>query len=161
MLVYLKSIKEFFSDDDDFNWNFGIALAASGDYKGGEEALRLVKNEKYKVDYCYLGWICKCNIMNGNPQLAWEIYVNMENSTESLNLLTLIANDCYKMGQFYYSAKAFDVLERLDSDAEFWEGKRGAIVGVFQQVIAGKESKDKLMDVLNLLKTSTNPQVII
>ena len=46
----------------------------------------------------------------------------------------LIANDCYKMGSFYYAAKAFDVLERLDPDPEYWEGKRGACMGVFQQV---------------------------
>ena len=25
--------------------------------------------------------------------------------------------------------KAFDVLERLDPDPEFWEGKRGAAIG--------------------------------
>lgn len=40
------------------------------------------------------------------------------------------------MGQFLYAAKAFDVLERLDPDPEYWEGKRGACVGVFQQVMA-------------------------
>lgn len=38
------------------------------------------------------------------------------------------------MGHFLYAAKAFDVLERLDPDPEYWEGKRGACVGVFQQV---------------------------
>ena len=41
------------------------------------------------------------------------------------------------MGAFFYAAKAFDVLERLDPDPEYWEGKRGACVGVFQQVVAG------------------------
>ena len=45
------------------------------------------------------------------------------------------------MGQFYYAAKAFDVLERLDSNPEYWEGKRGACVGVFQLIIAGHEPK--------------------
>ena len=90
-----------------------------------------ITNEKYKQDYCYLSWLCRCYIMNKQPQLAWEIYINMETSNESLSLLNLIANDCYKMGQFYYSVKAFDVLERLDPDPEFWEGKRGAAIGVF------------------------------
>ena len=42
-----------------------------------------------------------------------------------------------QMGQFYYAAKAFDVLERLDPNPEYWEGKRGACVGIFQQIIAG------------------------
>ena len=45
------------------------------------------------------------------------------------------------MGQFYYAAKAFDVLERLDPNPEYWEGKRGACVGVFQMIIAGHEPK--------------------
>lgn len=71
----------------------------------------------------------------------------------------LIANDCYKMGAFYYAAKAFDVLERLDPDPEYWEGKRGACMGVFQQVIAGQETKDSLKDVLVMLRNTSNPQV--
>ena len=97
--------------------------------------------------------------MNTKPQLAWEIYINMETSHESLNLLSLIANDCYKMGQFYYSAKAFDVLEKLDPDPEFWEGKRGACIGVFQMVVAGKEKPERLVEVIDLLKNTSNPQV--
>ena len=97
--------------------------------------------------------------MNFKPHLAWEIYINMETSNESLSLLNQIANDCYKMGQFYYSAKAFDVLERLDPDPEFWEGKRGASIGVFQMVVAGKESKERLVDVIGMLQSVNNPQV--
>lgn len=46
-----------------------------------------------------------------------------------------------QMRQFYYSAKAFHVLESLDSNPEYWEGKRGACVGVFQMIIAGREAK--------------------
>eukprot|EP00105_Crassostrea_gigas_P009198 XP_011424042.1 PREDICTED: intraflagellar transport protein 56 isoform X1 [Crassostrea gigas] len=83
----------------------------------------------------------------------------METSGESFSLLQLIANDCYKMGQFYYAAKAFDVLERLDPNPEYWEGKRGACVGVFQMIIAGHEPRDKLQEVVQLLRNTTNPQV--
>ena len=60
--------------------------------------------------------------MNGKARLAWELYLKMETSGESFSLLQLIANDCYKMGQFFYSAKAFDMLERLDPNPEYWEG---------------------------------------
>lgn len=48
-----------------------------------------------------------------------------------------------KMGQFYYAAKAFDVLERLDPSPEFWEGKRGACVGIFQLVLSGRQPRYK------------------
>ena len=61
------------------------------------------------------------------------------------------------MGQFYYSVKAFDVLERLDPDPEFWEGKRGAAIGVFQMVVAGKEMKERLIEVIQMLKNTNNP----
>lgn len=55
--------------------------------------------------------------------------------------------------------KAFDVLDRIDSDDQYWCGKRGAAIGLFQQVLAKKESKEKLHEAILLLKNSTNPQV--
>jgi intraflagellar transport protein 56 len=67
VLVYLKSIRDFFPNDDDFNWNYGIALAAAGDYKTAEEALQLIKNEAYKSEYTFMSWLCKCYIVNGKP----------------------------------------------------------------------------------------------
>ena len=119
--------------------------------------------------------------MNSNPRNAWELYLKMDTSNESFNLLQLIANDCYRvrefprtspsgelslttfpllqMGQFMYAAKAFDVLERLDPDPEYWEGKRGACVGVFHQVVAGKGAKEDLRDVLAMVRNTSNPQV--
>lgn len=96
--------------------------------------------------------------MNRKARLAWELYLKMETSGESFSLLQLIANDCYKMGAFYYAAKAFDVLERLDPNPEYWEGKRGACVGVFQQIIAGHEARDSLREVIAMLLNTGNPQ---
>lgn len=47
--------------------------------------------------------------------------------------LTLLA--CCASGM----QQAFDVLERLDPNPEFYEAKRGAAVGVLQMIAAGKE----------------------
>ena len=41
----------------------------------------------------------------------------------------------------FYFCQAFDMLERLDPNPEYWEGKRGAAVGVFQMIIAGREDR--------------------
>lgn len=157
--IYLNSVKAYMYNDDDFNFNHGLSLASTRNYKAAEEALLLVHNEKYKLEYVYIGWLARCYIMNGNPRSAWELYLKLTNSSESFLLLPLIANDCYKMGHFLFAAKAFDVLERLDPDPEYWEGKRGACVGVFQGVIAGKASRDDLQDVLTMVCNTSNPQV--
>ena len=101
----------------------------------------LVENEKLKYDYVYLSWLARCYIRNNKARLAWELYLKLEQSTESFNLLQLIANDCYKMGQFYYAARAFDLMERMDPNPEYWEGKRGACAGAFQLILAGHEPR--------------------
>jgi intraflagellar transport protein 56 len=157
--TYLSSIKQFCLNDDDFNWNFGISLAAEGQYKQAEECLTSIQNDSYKQDHMYSMWLARCYIMNGKAEKAWELYLKMDTSAETLNLLQLIANDCYRVGSYYFSAKAFDVLERLDPSPEYWEGKRGACVGVFQQVIARKEQPSVLHDIVQLLSNTHSPQV--
>eukprot|EP00043_Microstomoeca_roanoka_P001450 m.32785 g.32785 ORF g.32785 m.32785 type:complete len:557 (-) comp10821_c0_seq1:150-1820(-) len=159
VLVYLNSIKTYFYNDDVFNFNFAQALAAEGKWREAEETFLLVQSEAYKNEYTYLSWLARCYIMNKKPRLAWELYLRMETSADSYLLLQLIAHDCYRMGAFYYSAKAFDVLERLDPSPEYWEGKRGACIGVFQQIIAGHEPKEGLREILAMLRNSSNPQV--
>eukprot|EP00047_Mylnosiga_fluctuans_P005886 m.243387 g.243387 ORF g.243387 m.243387 type:complete len:556 (-) comp14230_c0_seq1:148-1815(-) len=159
VLIYLNSIKSYYYNDDVFNYNFGQALAATSQWKEAEEAFLLINNERFKAEYTYLSWLARCHIMNRKPRLAWELYLKMETSGESFLLLQLIANDCYKMGQFYYSAKAFDVLERLDPNPEYWEGKRGACIGVFQLIVAGHEPKESLREVMAMLRNTANPQV--
>lgn len=158
VLIYLNSIKSYFYNDDTFNFNYAQAKASVGHFKEAEEVFQLIQNERLRQDYVYLSWLARCYIMNQKARLAWELYLKMETSTESFSLLQLIANDCYRMGQFYYAAKAFDVLERLDPNPEYWEGKRGACVGVFQMILAGKESKERLREVLAILRNTSNPQ---
>ncbi|ELT97163.1 hypothetical protein CAPTEDRAFT_153891 [Capitella teleta] len=159
VLIYLNSIKSYFYNDDTFNFNYAQAKATVGNFKEAEEVFLLIQSDKLKNDYVYLSWLARCYIMNRKPRLAWELYLKMETSGESFSLLQLIANDCYKMGQFYYAAKAFDVLERLDPNPEYWEGKRGACVGVFQMIIAGHEPRETLRDVVQMLRNTGNPQV--
>ncbi|KAJ3093189.1 Intraflagellar transport protein 56 [Quaeritorhiza haematococci] len=159
VLIYLNSIKGYFYNDDTFNYNYAQAKVATGAYEEAEEVFSMIQNERFKNEYAFLSHLARCYIMNKKPRLAWELYLKMETSSESFSLLQLIANDAYKMKQYYYSAKAFDVLERLDPNPEYWEGKRGACIGVFQQVIAGQEPKDSLRDVVTMLRNTSNPQV--
>eukprot|EP00118_Oscarella_pearsei_P016283 m.154107 g.154107 ORF g.154107 m.154107 type:complete len:556 (+) comp38632_c0_seq8:115-1782(+) len=161
VVVYLGSVKNYFYNDDTFNFNLGQAKASLGNFQEAEEMLLRIQSEKIRNDFIYLSWLARCYIMNLKPRLAWELYLKMETSGESYNLLQMIANDCYKMGQFYYAAKAFDILERLDGNPEYWEGRKGACIGLFQLVIAGREPKEILREILGLLKPSgqNNTQV--
>ncbi|XP_017888054.1 intraflagellar transport protein 56 [Ceratina calcarata] len=159
VLVYLNSIKTYFSNEDNFNFNYAQAQTAAGYFKEAEEAFLNIRNEKYKNDYIYISLLAHCYIMNKKPQLAWDLYLRMDTSTESFNLLQLIANDCYKVGEFWYAAKAFDMLERMDPSPENWEGKRGACCGTFQYIVAERQPKELLSEVIQLLKNTSNSQV--
>eukprot|EP00761_Pharyngomonas_kirbyi_P001437 gb/GECH01001441.1/.p1 GENE.gb/GECH01001441.1/~~gb/GECH01001441.1/.p1 ORF type:complete len:560 (+),score=107.94 gb/GECH01001441.1/:1-1680(+) len=157
-VVYLNSIREYSFNDDTFNWNLGLALANSNYFGKAEKVLLTISSEEYRNDFCFLSWLARCYIMNEKASLAWDLYVNLDSSDDSLLLLQIIANDCYRIGSFYYSAKAFDVLERLDPNPEYWHGKRGACIGVFQLYLAQKENLDNLRDVVDMLRNTSNPQ---
>ncbi|KAK0096538.1 hypothetical protein PV326_005194 [Microctonus aethiopoides] len=159
VLVYLNSIKTYFSNDDHFNFNYAQAQTAAGYFKEAEEAFILIRSEHLKNDYIYISLLAYCYVMNKKAQLAWELYLKMETSTQSFNLLQLIANTCYKIGEFWYAAKAFDMLEKMDPSPEHWEGKRGACCGAFQYIVAEKQPKELLSEVIQLLRNTSNSQV--
>ena len=50
------------------------------------------------------------------PQKAWELYMKMETSAESFNLLQLIANDCYRVSiTITYSLKTMFLYRWVNS----------------------------------------------
>jgi len=163
VLIYLSSVEAYFPADPTFLYNYAIARAAAGKYKEAEPALIALQSgasaEELSKDYIFQMWLARCLVMNGKARQAWEIYLKMEGTQESFAMLQLLANDFYRAGAFLYAAKAFDTLERLDPNPEYWDGKRGACVGAFQMVIAQKERKETLREVIGMLKSSRNPQV--
>ena len=125
-------------------WELYLKMETSGE---SFSLLQLIANDCYKV-----GWLC--NVTSKTPSLlsnivflqklispACTLWLVRERLQSSYAAKTF--DNCFvlQMGQFYYAAKAFDVLERLDPNPEYWEGKRGACVGIFQQIIAGHEPR--------------------
>lgn len=68
VLVYLKSIKQYLSTDDDFNWNYGIACASTGDWAEAEEAFAAVQGQAYRQEAAFLNWSARTFIMQGMHQ---------------------------------------------------------------------------------------------
>ena len=169
-LVYLKSIAEFSKDDDDFHWNFGMCAAASGDWRAGEEELSRVANSAYQDELPYKTWLAKCLVRNGKAAAAWAMCEETaaasndeaedgaaDRAAESLAaLLRVVADACYQIGEYYVAMRAFDELERLEETDAFWEGKRGAAVGTFANVLVRKERVETLRDVVIMLRQSPN-----
>jgi intraflagellar transport protein 56 len=123
-----------------------------------QESLVMVENEKYKNDFCYICHLARVYVMNEEPNSAWQLYLDMDTSNDSLILMNQIANDCYRKGFFPIALKAFDMLCRLDSENEnlHHQGKLGAAVGVFQQVIIRKATPEQFEDMINIMKNTNN-----
>jgi intraflagellar transport protein 56 len=152
VLVYLNSIQPYCGNDSAFNFDLGVAQAAAGHFEEAEKALLLVTAEHLLADYCYKSWLARCFIRNGKPKEAWELALRTESPQDSLNLLLLVANDCYRDGHFLYAAKAFSMLINVDGAREdLWDGLRGACCGTFQLVVAGQARQDDLHEVIELL----------
>lgn len=159
VLLYLASIKMYYSDDDIFNYNYGQAKAAVGKWSDAEDALLRIKNDDIKQEHTFLATLIRSCIKNKNARKAFNIYLKIDPNHQSSNqLLHLIANDCYKSGQFFYAAKTFDIINRMDPTAENWQAKLGACIGYFQQVVAGEGNQENLMEVMRLLSESSNSQ---
>lgn len=100
--------------------------------------------------------------MNGHPELAWKIYMEMDTSNDAISLLKQVANDCYRRGFFYFALKSFDILSRLDTDLDNQHqvAKLGAAVGVFQMMIVRKASRDQFDETMMILSNMAgDPEV--
>ena len=150
-LIYLDSIEQYMKDDDDFNYNYGVALAMCQNYKQAEEVLSRVKREKYRNDQNYLSWICRCFIANDKPEYAWNLYISIDNHLVAIYLLNFIANEFYRMGAYYFSFKAFLFLEKFSPSTENSKGKISSAIGVFYQMLNGKSDSDKLQEIIHYL----------
>ncbi|KAI8121748.1 intraflagellar transport protein 56 [Lucilia cuprina] len=161
VLVYMNSIRSYFVNDDVFNYNFAQAKCATGYYKEAEELLMQITDTDIKNQHTYCMVLAKCHIQSGRPELAWNTFLTRDTNSESFILLQLIANECYKCEEFWVSAKAFDMLEKLDPSPENWEGKRGACAGVLYS-LANKTERGRpnngVTDVISLLRDSQNTQ---
>lgn len=60
VLLYLSSIKSFFYNDDAFNFNYGQAKAASGQFLDAKKALSLITSKKILSDPVYISWMIRC-----------------------------------------------------------------------------------------------------
>ena len=91
--------------------------------------------------------------MNGKPEEAWNLYLEMDTSNDTLKILQLIANECYKIGYYYFSLKAFDILERLDNE-DHTSAKTAAAVGIFKDFLSNKTPMDQFEETVQILKNS-------
>lgn len=160
--IYLNSIKAYLYNDDDFNYNYGLSLCNTGQYREAEDTLQLVQDEKIRSSFEFLSHLARAQIRGSKrAEQAWELYLKMDSGTDSFALLELIANDCYKVGEFYYAAKAASTLYRLEGDAHtmWWEALRGAACGVLAKVASGDYETKYLGEVVKMLKNISNPQV--
>lgn len=161
VLVYLNSIRSYFVNDDTFNFNYAQAKAATGYYKEAEELLTQISDPSIRGEHTWSMILAKCHIYAGHAEQAWKLFTTKETSPEAFALLQLIANDCYKIGEFWIAAKAFDTLEKLDPNPEYWEGKRGACAGALQAIIANRLNgapPNGISEIISILRESSNSQ---
>ncbi|XP_031628758.1 intraflagellar transport protein 56 [Contarinia nasturtii] len=161
VLVYLNSIRSFFVNDDVFNYNYAQAKAATGNYKEAIDLFNQITDPFIIQQSSFSMVLCKCYILCGNSEEAWTLY--MSRNSRNIMMLQLIAIECYRIGQYWVAAKAFDMLEKLSSDPnpEYYEGKRGACIGALYSIITSRATgspPNGLMDICDLLRESNNPQ---
>ncbi|CAI4226391.1 unnamed protein product [Auanema sp. JU1783] len=155
--VYLHSVKAYHVNDDTFHWNYGQALLACRNYKEAEEEL-LAVTSSIRDASLYKYFLARAFIMNGKPQFAWDLYTRTKDNKVSFTLLRIIAHDCYKAEEYYFAAKGFDGLEKIDPSPEHWQGKMCSVAGVFKLLIAGKASNEQMSEVLIFLERGGQPQ---
>lgn len=88
------------------------AKAATGYYKEAEELLGQINDTSIRNEHTWSIVLAKCQIYSGHAEKAWNLFTTKDTTPEAFALLQLIANDCYRVGEFWIAARAFDMLEK-------------------------------------------------
>lgn len=101
-------------NDDTFNFNYAQAKAATGYFKESEEILLQINDVAIRGDLTWAMILARAHIQCDHAEMAWNLFVSKDTNPDAFQLLLLVANDCYKVGEFWVAAKAFDMLEKYD-----------------------------------------------
>lgn len=112
VLVYLNSIRSYFVNDDTFNYNYAQAKTATGHYTDAAELFLEIHSGAIRNELTWALCLARSYIYSDNAEAAWQLFASKDTNPDAFQLLQLIANDCYKVGDFWVAAKAFDMLEK-------------------------------------------------
>ena len=157
----LKTFDEIVGESDELNYNKGMTYALLKQYPAAEEAFLRVKSPKYTSEIFYTSWLCKCYIQNRKYTEAWDLYASATQTEDAKTLLQILANDCYRAQQYYYSMRAYDVLLKFEGDATMREGMIASAIGVFRNILARKETSDKLSEVIAALSSEPEAESVL
>ncbi|KAI3383089.1 hypothetical protein SNEBB_006666 [Seison nebaliae] len=152
--LYLDSISNYMKDNDTFNYNYAQVKLTTKKFSEAKEIFLDINSNAIKQDYVYALGLARCYIYDKDAEQAWRLYEERKNTKHAFALLQLIGNDCYKSGQFYYAVRAFDRLEQLEPNIDHFDGKMGAVAGLFQFVISTKSDLNYLKDCVKMLQVS-------
>jgi len=121
--TYFESIADIPKEaEEQFNLNYGLALAASGKC---EEAMQYLAGEltsKYFTPV-HRTWLARLYVRAGRSRDAFELYQGAEKDhPQTLSLLRVLANECFAASQFEYAQRAAMLLKTMDrSNAEDYQ----------------------------------------
>ncbi|KAK8891924.1 Intraflagellar transport protein 56 [Tritrichomonas musculus] len=161
VLRIFKTIETVLVDNDEFNYNKGMALAALSRWAEAERYFLLVKNATYTREIFYNSWLCRCYIKNKKPEAAWNLYSEATSTEDAKTLLEIISNDCFLSGDYYYSMRAYQILSQFELEPTYKEGMIASAAGVFRNILSRRDTPDKLQEVVAVLSEEPDAQQVL
>lgn len=157
--VFLESVQDYLTGDDIFNWNYGLSLAASGNFEEAEKILLQVKDEELLEELLYKKWLSRCFIHTGDASRAMDLYPSRRD--QQIEFLTDVANECFLSKDFEIASKAFLKLKELDQDGDYYLGIKSSTLAALQTYV-DKEVPSKysshIKSLLNKLQSHLQPK---